>query len=379
MRILQVGKHYPPALGGMETILEALSLGLRARGNSVSVLCAEHDLLYGQRPAFDADSVEVIRAPKLGTLFSQPISPRFGKLLRELAPRHDVVHVHSPHPAAELVARHLPAGTKLVCTHHSDIIRQRWALPLYRPFQREFLKRCARVIMPTPIHLKYSELLQPFEGRCVSIPFGLPPERYEANAESRELAKTLRARQGRFVLFVGRLVGYKGVGTLLQAMSLLKAREPELKLLIIGQGPLRESLETRSRELGLGTRVVFLGSVPEHSLLMAYYEASEMLVLPSLTRNEAFGLVLLEAMAHSKPLVTSRLESGVVQVNEAGINGLQAEPGDPDSLANAIQELWNDGALRERLGQEGKRRFRAEFSHERMIDSHLELYQALLS
>jgi glycosyltransferase involved in cell wall biosynthesis len=368
MRILHVGKYYYPSHGGIETVLRMTAEGLVAAGHQVTVLCFSPDRTERRETI---GGVEVIRAPTYGTLLSQPVCPRFRRMLARSTAGADVVHVHSPNPLAELAAMRLPTGTRLMCTYHADVTRQRLILPAYRPVIRRFLDRCSRIVVATGKHIEYSSIVRPMAEKCAVIPFGLDPARFEPTPPVANKIAEMEKRHGEFILFVGRLVSYKGLSVLVEAM-----RGIPNQLVIIGDGPLAGALSDQVRDLGLQDRIHLRGIVHDENELLAYYHACKLFVLPSLTPAEAFGVVLTEAMACSKPLVTSRLNSGVVHVNQDNVNGLHADPGSAGSLRSALTRVLGDRELADRLGNTGRRRFEAEFTVDSMVQGHLELYEA---
>jgi glycosyltransferase involved in cell wall biosynthesis len=353
----------------METVLQTLAEGLVARGDDVTVLCSAEN-------ARGADEVlagvRVVRSPSLGKLLSQPMSLGLPVTLAKLAGSFDVVHLHMPNPLAELATLALPRRVPVVVTYHADINRQRALRPLYGPLRRAILARSRRIVVPTENHILFSEVLPRLRDKCVVVPFGIPAARYWLDDAARALADELRRRHGRFVLFVGRLVYYKGLSTLIEA-----ARELEAHVVVVGDGPLRAQSQAKVDALGLGARVSLVGAL-EQAELNAYLEACAVLVLPSVSRAEGFGMTLLEGMLFGKPLVTSRLASGVQLVNEDGVTGLQVEPREPRALAAALARLLADDALRASMGAAGRARLEARFSLEQMVSGYRAVYEEAL-
>jgi rhamnosyl/mannosyltransferase len=174
-------------------------------------------------------------------------------------------------------------------------------------------------------------------------------------------------------LFVGRLVPYKGVDVLLRALPHVPGT-----VVLVGEGPLRGALGHLAAELSVGDRVRFVGALP-HDDLVAHLHAADVMVLPSVTRNEAFGLVQIESHACGVPVVSTDLPSGVPFANLHGVTGLVVRPGDPVELAAALSLLLEDPGLRERLGRQARERFLREFTIDTMIDRILSLYSQTLS
>lgn len=370
MKILQVGKFYPPSPGGMETLIRNLSEGLVAAGDSVTVLCSGNS---PRRVEETIGGVRVLRSPYFGKLLSQPLTPTLPAELLRQARGFDVVNVHTPNPLAEAASLALPSSVPLVLSYHSEIVRQRALLPLIAPVLKKVLKRSDRIVVATPRHVSESAFLTGVAEKCEVIPYGLVslPESPQDPATLRRMS-ALQARHGKFVLFVGRLVGYKGVSVLLRAMKSVDA-----KTVIVGDGPLRSELEAEARSLGIQDRVAFEGYVDD-AAIEAYFRACELLVLPSVSVNEAFGIVQVEAMACSKPTVSTLLDSGITEVAENGVTGLQVPPYDPEALAGAIQALLRDGSRLRQMGAAARRRFEERFTREKMVASYRELYARVL-
>jgi glycosyltransferase involved in cell wall biosynthesis len=369
LKILQVASYYAPVVGGMETVLQDLAEGLLAAGDQVTVLCAAS----GPRAADEImTGVRVRRSPSLGKLLSQPLTPFLPATLHRLHRDHDLVHLHMPNPLAEAAVASLPRTAPVVVTYHADVIRQKALRPLYGPVRRATLARSRRIVVPTENHIKYSEVLPAFADRCAVVPFGISRARYRLTEAARARAAELRALHGPFVLFVGRLVYYKGLPQLLESMSDVQGR-----LVIVGDGPLRAPIEKKIASLDLGSRVTMTGAVSQAEL-NAHLEACELLVLPSISRSEGFGMTQLEGMLFGKPLVTTRLPSGVQLVNEDGRTGFQVPPGEPRALAAALGRLLADGRLRATMGAAAAERVASRFSLEQMVRGYRDVYRQAL-
>jgi rhamnosyl/mannosyltransferase len=180
-------------------------------------------------------------------------------------------------------------------------------------------------------------------------------------------AEGFRAGFGRFVLFVGRLVAYKGLETLLDAAPRIRGR-----IVVVGDGPLRGLLAGRIAREGLGDKVFLAGAVDDAK---PWFAACALLVLPSVSRLETFGIVQIEAMAFGKPCVSSDLPTGVTDINEHEVTGLACPPGAPDALADAINRLLDDPGLRARLGEQARGKVLREHSPRAVRQELLELYR----
>ena len=160
-------------------------------------------------------------------------------------------------------------------------------------------------------------------------------------------------------------------------MLIRALRSVDADLWIGGRGPLTESLRQQARDTGVAERVRFLGFIPDEELV-AYYEACDIFCMPSTERAEQFGLVQLEAMHCAKPVVATRLGTGVEYVTLHEVTGLLVEPGSVDALAGVLNRLLGDVALCARLGAAGRHRVTEAFSVQQMVDKTVAIYRQLV-
>lgn len=373
MKILELGKFYAPERGGIETVLRIWSEGFVRAGHSVDCVVAHRqtrsltEVLHG---------VRVHRLASFGSAMSTSLAPRYLRATH----RHpaDVWHAHYPNPLADLACVTGPKRVPLVVHWHSDIIRQKALMHLYAPLvQDRLLRRADRIVVATPLHLQHSRWLGPYRDKVQVIPFGLELERFKATPavldRAAEFRKAARVPGRKILLNVGRLVGYKGQHDAIRAM-----RELDAELWLAGDGPLRTELQALAAECGVADKVQFWGEVSDADL-PALLHACDVFVFPSVTTNEAFGLVLVEAMACRKPLVACDLKSGVPFVCAHGSNGLICQPRDPSGLAAMVQKILQNPDLASRLGQAGFERAHREFSASVMVSRTLELFAEVTS
>lgn len=371
MKILELGKFYPPYKGGIETLLALFCEGFVRRGHTVDCVVANS----GPRTIHEViRNVRVHRMASLGTAASLSLAPGYLNAARRWAP--DLIHVHAPNPLGDLACWIAPRDCPMVLTYHSDVIRQSGLMRIYAPLLRWFLGRVDRVVVATPAHIDHSPWLPAVRSKCRVIPFGIDPGPFELTPVLESAAAGFRSRVGDpslpVVLVIGRLVGYKGHAVLLRA-----ARQVAARFWIVGTGPLEAGLRQQVRESGLGDRVQFWGEVPEFDRT-ALLHACELLALPSVTRAEAFGLVQVEAMLCGKPVVSTRLDSGVPWVNLDGKTGLVVPPEDDAALALALNTLLSKPDLADQLGRAGRSRAYSEFTAQVMIDRYAQLFDELI-
>jgi glycosyltransferase involved in cell wall biosynthesis len=365
LRVLQIGKYFAPSHGGIESHLRDLCLELR-KSVDLKVIVA-NDRMRQERAC--VEGVEVVRLRRMVSLASTPICPSMINVIRR--ERADIVHLHLPNPAAAiacLLAR--PAGA-IVITWHSDIVRQRRLLRLYQPLERILLKRSSAIVATSPAYIVSSPVLREHADRCHLIPYGIDAGQFDDDRVDKSLVEKLRQRFGpRVILAVGRLVYYKGLKFLIQAMSQVDA-----KLVIVGEGPLRAELEREAANNGTSGRVIFLGEVDGN--LTSYYHAADVFALPSCERSEAFGLVQLEAMACGRPVVNTQIDSGVPYVSLDGVTGFTVQPRNSEAIAAALNRLLDDPELRKRIGRAARDRVTNEFGIRKMVSRTLDLYRSV--
>lgn len=385
LRVLQFGRfNNAEQNGGIERHMQLLCEGLTTLGVDVTYLVAGDSMRSkDSRINTAAQSYRLVEAATFGTYFSTAASPM--QILKALAMHRkepfDIVHLHLPNPLAHLASVLLPKSVKRVITWHSDIVKQKRLLSIYLPFLRKFTSSTDALIAATPAHFTSSTQIPadyPATKRHV-IPYGRDFSDLELTPATTQLCESLRIKakevseSGHIIFALGRHVYYKGFDILIEAMLQVDAQ-----LILGGDGPLKKELQQQAEHLGVSNKVTFTGSIDE-SELAAFFNACDVFCLPSVEQSEAFGLVQLEAMACGKPVVCTQLNNGVNVVNQAGVTGLAVPVRDATALAEAINQLLNDDALLLKLGQQAKEHANNGYSLSAMSNSHLALYQALLS
>lgn len=357
LRVVHVYKDVYPVVGGIENYVRQLCRELQRQPDlDVRILATS----TGSRSSVGTlDGVPVMRAGRLATVASTPLSPRLAFELRRLRP--DIVHLHAPYPLGEVAALLATPRVPAVITYHSDIVRQKTLLRFYGPLLKRVLRHAARVLPTSPAYLESSPWLAPVRDRCTVIPLGIDLARFLALE---------REDDGRAILFVGRYRYYKGIQYLLQALALL----PEARLVLVGGGPAEAGLRRQAEDLGLSHRVQFATEVDDAALARAYAGAA-IFALPACERSEAFGLVLVEALAGGVPCISTDLGTGTSYVNLDGETGIVVPPADPGALAEACRALLANPALRARYGAAGRARARALFDIAQVAPRVAEVYR----
>lgn len=371
MRILHVGKFFYPIEGGIESINKFIVDALD--GNEQIVL--SFNKRKKNQSEIYSKNVKIIRAACLGIVYSQPISLSYFWYLKRLIDkfRPDVVHFHYPNVLGALYLNLLlKSQIKLIVHWHSDIVEQKKLKKIIRFFERSLLKKATKVIVTSPVYAETSECLHDFKDRIVIIPCSINEMNFQLTVAEKHEVETIKKRYNEqpIVFFVGRHVEYKGIRYLIEAEKIIKSN---CVLIIAGRGPLTEKLKATCQS----TRIYWIGKVNDHDLKL-YYHAATVLAFPSITRNEAFGIVLAESMCCGTPAVTFTISgSGVNWVSLDGVSCLEVENKNITAYACAIDEILSDPDLRCRLAQGGKKRVLDLFSKEKVAEAYRNLYNML--
>ncbi len=388
MRVLHVGKYFPPFAGGMENFLADLLDESIAQG--VECAAIVHDHSGGKLAEQETiNNCLIIRVRSYGQLLFAPISPGFlnqlGNLIESFKP--DVIDIHLPNTSAFFLiflasARRIP----WVIHWHSDVVFPdgklilKLAYWLYRPFEWYLLKRSQAIIATSPNYLKTSATLKPYLQKCRVIPLMLNEARMPLiNASLHEKARKLwntgvAGDKPLRILSIGRLTHYKGHDLLIDAVTKIPLTSASVSALIVGEGELKEQLERHVINAKLTARVKLLGHQSE-LILHALLANCDVLCLPSTLRTEAFGLVLLEAMYHGKPSIVSNIEgSGMTWVIRDGENGWYIPAGDADALAQKFIDLHDHPEQLIEAGLRARENFDQEFSAQHCVEQTIAVY-----
>jgi glycosyltransferase involved in cell wall biosynthesis len=364
--VLQIGKFYPPHMGGIETHLETLCQELAGRFD-VSVIASNHQ---AGRAAEVRHGIPVTRLATPFSITSAPVNPALAGAIRARNP--DLVHIHLPHPGGVLGLLASRYRGRVVVTYHSDVVRQKIMGAIFTPFLYRLLDAARVVVATSEGYIDSSPVLQRYRARCRVVPYGIPLGNQDDLVRAR--AAAIRAQFGaRLVLGVGRFVYYKGFEYAIRAM-----RDVDAHLLLVGDGPLGASLAREAAACAVSSKVTFLGEI-QNDDMGPWFAAADVLVLPSIARSEAFAIVQLESMAAGTPVVNTNLPSGVPWVSQHGVTGLTVPPGDAGALAAAVNRLLDDAPLRKQLGAAGQDRVRREFTADIMGRRIAAIYDEVLA
>ena len=375
MKILHFACYYSPHIGGIEQVAQDV---VNAIGNEYEqrVICFNHKK---HNETDIVDGIKVVRAGCFAKIASQQISFSFKKLLKrqfkEFKP--DLLIFHYPNPfAAHYILKMLKKfkNCKLILYWHLDITKQKLLGKLFNGQTQKLLKRAEKVVATSPNYIEGSKFLPDFINKCVVVPNCVNSSRLNIMPEDVQKAEQIKHKNcGKIICFaIGRHVPYKGMEYLIRASKLLSG---DFKIIIGGEGPLTESLKSLSEG---DEKVEFIGKV-NNSALRAYMLACDIFCFPSITKNEAFGIALAEAMSYSKPSVTFTIEgSGVNYVSVGGETGIEVENCNVEKYARAIEMLASDSVLRDNYGAEAKKRVELLFTDKKFKNNIKNLINGIL-
>ena len=372
-KVLHISKYYFPFIGGVEQVARDCVNALKDKYEQ-KVICFNHE--KGDS-VDEVDGVEVVRASCFAKIASQSLSMDYEKLLKKVLNefKPDYVVFHYPNPfVGSILTKYFKKKTfKLILWWHLDIVKQKFLKIFFEGQNKKLLKYADKIVATSPNYVEGSPYLSINKEKCVVIPCCFNIDRMAYNDSNIEASLELKKKyEGKTILFsFGRHVPYKGLTYLIQASKLL---DDSYKVLIGGKGPLTEELENEAKG---DSKVEFLGKISDDDL-KNYFLASDIFCFPSITRNEAFGIGLAEAMYYGKPSVTFTIPcSGVNWVSIHNETGLECENGNVQSYADAIKKLASDKALREKLGAAAKERSIEHFTYEKFKENTIQLFDSL--
>jgi glycosyltransferase involved in cell wall biosynthesis len=368
MKVLHFYKtYYPDSFGGVEQVIYQLASGTVELGIDTTVLALTPDrvdrvITVGGHTVHRCHSDIQLAS----TDFSISAFWRFSQLAKQA----DIVHYHFPWPFMDLVHFATRHKKPSVVTYHSDIVKQKTLLKLYRPLMSRFLQSVDTIVATSPNYRVTSDVLQQFQAKTEVIPIGLNRTLYpEPSAEKCEFWRNQLGDQ--FFLFIGVLRYYKGLHILLEALAL-----GDLPTVIVGAGPIENELKAKAVQLGI-KNVKFLGQISDEDKV-AILSLSYAIVFPSHLRSEAFGISLLEGAMFEKPMISSEIGTGTSFINIDNETGIVIPPSSPVDLFKAMMYLWNTPERVQEMGKEAGKRFNALFTADRMCKSYKDLYLRVL-
>ena len=364
MKVLHFYKtSFLDTMGGVEQVINQIARGANKLGVKTDVLSLTRERVPR---TIEIDGYLAHRARLdmqiASTGFSMSAFLRFAQLAKQA----DVIHYHFPWPFMDVVHFATRVKKPTVVTYHSDIIRQKHLLKIYRPLMWKFLGDMSRIVATSPNYLATSDVLAKYKNKVSVIQIGLDKATYPV--PSPDKLTYWRERLGpKFFLFVGVIRYYKGLHILLEA-----TQGTDYPIVIVGAGPIEEALKTQAVQLGL-RNIYFFGFLQDEdkvALLTLCYGV----LFPSHLRSEAFGISLLEGAMYGKPMISSEIGTGTTFINIGDETGLVVPPSDPVAMRQAMRYLWEHPEQAADMGRRAEARYWEHFTGDQMVRSYVDLY-----
>jgi len=349
MKIAHVTPTFPPDKGGMGNAAYHMAIETAKFQNKIVVFTPQ----YKRVNEVSYNDIQVIRIKPVIKYGKAAFIPQIFLKLSSFM----IIHLHYPFfGGAEVVwfLKKCKPDLKLVISYHMDVVGKGLRAAIYKMYTKTYLPKIVsladKIIISSYDYFNHSYIKGiAKEEKVEEIPFGVNENLSPQKKDNHLLKKWGIAPDEQVILFVGGLEYFKGVEFLIKSIPHLKGK---IKLLIAGEGPLMNEYRELAKNLGIIRQVCFTGSVSDEELVK-YYNLADLLILPSIDRSEAFGIVLIEAMACGKPVIASNLP-GVRTVVDDGINGFLTTPGNVADIAKKLQLLLNNEGLRRKFGQKGR-------------------------
>jgi len=366
MKIVQTPVRFHPAIGGVEKYVFDLSVQLVRLGHQITVVCANE-------PPFEecqVQGIQVRRLPYFFKIAGTNITPSlFFQLMKE---DFEVIHTHFPTPWSAEISLICAKLRKKPCilTYHNDVEKP-GLLGLITKFYNTFLlnlllRAVDKILVTQPRYIHDSRFLTKHLEKISIITNGI----------SKLPDGTRLLRKKTSLLFVGILDNYhryKGVDYLIEALFLVSQDCRDIHLDVVGNGDLVTELQQRARHLNVDQYIRFWGYVDDQKLT-ELYQTSTVFVLPSIDLHEGFGIVLLEAMAHGLPVVTTEVVGISTEIIEHGA-GVIVPAKDPVAIAEAVNTLLSDPWKAQQMGRNGQELIQRKYLWTEITKEVIKIYE----
>lgn len=361
INILLISPYFHPDIGGAENYVYNISKRLVKKGHNITVLCSgmENDKKE------IIDGINVIRLKSDFKISRTPIRVGLIYTMSKIISNNefDVMIINLSVPYFPEIAAILSKIYNIpsVLMYHNDIIKDKGVLKvltdIYNISLIKLLLNSVNLIITTsPFCYNESVILKPYKDKLEWIPPGVNIEQYGSVKLFKIHDRYGMPEFSKIVLFVGvmsKAHAHKGVDQLIKSFKMVLEEVKDSYLVLVGGGDMLHEYKKLCKELNIENKVIFTGFVDDEEII-EYYKSSDIVVLPSTTIQEGFGMALIEGNACGKPVIGTKI-GGIQYVIEEGKNGLLVPPKDPQLLANSIIKLLNDEKLAEKMGENGRK------------------------
>ena len=360
-KITHVFRYAYPHIGGIENVINQINELLPNEKFEKEVISCSNT-----EKSFFENGVNYIKCPYICEVASNNISFSFIWQLHKVDT--DILHYQMPcifAVLAHFIAR--PKYKKLFIHYQSDITVYPNLMKFFWGIYRKFLSSADKILVLSPGHITGSTLLQDYKDKCVVIPHGIA---LDYTVDNKKVQAIKDKYKGKKILFsLGRHVKYKGFIYALEAMKSID----NAVYLLGGSGVLTPQFEQYIKDNKLEEKVILLGRLSDEEIDL-YNEACDIYLFPSVGKTECYGIVQLEAMRHSKPVINTWLHNGVNFVSIDKETGLTVEPENVEQLTNTINELLDKEELRVEYGKNARKRVKELFDIKIIKEKYERIY-----
>ncbi len=367
MKILHIYKtSYPMSFGGIEETIDMLARGGTKKKITVDVLAFSKN-----RHIIQHNGSKIYFLKQNFFIASTPFSFTCFKEFKKIVIKYDIIHFHYPFPFGDILLLYLSIlriSKPIILTYHSDIVRQKFLKIIYEPIRLIFFKQVKKIIYTSQNYYNNSDILRKYKSKSLLIPIGIDIK------EIRKIDKNLisywkKKLPKKFFLFIGSARKYKGLKYLIKAAMkydfnvVISCTEREVKRLY--------------NDLKMSNNIFFLGSI-SHEDKKVIISLCDCLVLPSILRSEAYGIVLLEASALKKPLISTELGTATSLININNVTGYVVPHSNTEKLSEAMFKIFSDSKRARYFGNNAYERSKKIFDYDSMINSYIKIYTEIL-
>jgi glycosyltransferase involved in cell wall biosynthesis len=373
MKILQIPVRFYPFVGGVENYVYYLSKELVKKGHDVTVICANEP---NTKKKETIDGIKVKRLSYVGKIANTNITPKLP--LEILKEDFDILHTHLPTPWSADWSAIISKikNSPLILTYHNDIVGDGFANYIAKFYNTTMIKlllnKANKIIIYRPNYLEFSPYLKKYRHKTEVIPGGVDINMFKPlNIEKEENVLF-------FLSVLDEFHKYKGLDYLLKAMKIVKKEIPDVKLIVGGEGKLLDQYKKIVNSLDLKNNIKFIGFI-SHEKAVEYYNKCDLFATPSISaKQEGFGMVLLEAMACGKPVVSTEIVGVADDIKERNA-GRIVKPKNVNALADAIIEVLQDKEGAKRMGANGRRLVEERYEWKKIGEMMHKVYENILN